>query len=331
MILEFPTFIARSALAPDPGDIDFTIVIAHRGAGIGLWATVTSCEMDLDGSGYKWNYVFVINGEEKISVEVQNLIQMMQRSGKLRDYIHRPEPLSPPTARALGAESATGEYLAFFDNHCLVKPGYFKRAKTNMAAYGMDMLHSTTRYYADHEYCYEYILEPTIRRNFWGAAQDKPYDTENPYRIAVAGHGGFIVRRSVWEEVGGYGPTYLFEGYGGEEMYFDLKMCLLGKTNWIDPQMIHYHWNGARGYDRHFSPEYYRNMMMCAYIIGGDKWLMTVYMSFLRESKSKKVDLFELYVGAQDRGRGAKEILDRQRTMSLDELFEFFKAHNVRY
>lgn len=331
MNFSLPTFIARSVLAPDPGDVDFTIVIAHRGDGMGLWATVTSCELDLEDTRYKWNYVLVINGEDKISVDVQNLIQMMQRSGKLRDYIHRPEPLSPPTARGLGAESANGKYLAFFDNHCLVKPGYFSRAFESMERHQMDMLHSSTRYYADHNFCYEYKLEPRIRMNFWGEAQETPHDPEAPYQIAVGGHGGFFVRRSVWEEVGGYGPMYLFEGYGGEEMYFDLKMWLLGKKNWIDPKVVHYHWNGVRGYARHFSPDYYRNMMMSAFIIGGEKWATAVYMSFLKESKGKSVDLFDLYVQAQDHGRGAKDILDAQRSMSLDELLESFKAHNVQH
>lgn len=331
MDLQLPTFIARSALAADPGDIDFTIVIAHRGDGLGLWATITSCELDLEGSGYKWNYVLVINGEEKIAVDVQTQILKMQQCGKLRDYIHRPEALSPPTARGIGAETANGKYLAFFDNHCLLKPGYFKRAMTNMEKYEMDMLHSTTRYYLDAEFCYQYKLEPRITQNFWGDATDTPFDPENPYQIGVCGHGGFLVRRSVWEEVGGYGPAYLFEGYGGEEMTFDLKMWLLGKKNWIDPQMIHYHWNGVRGYPRHFSPEYYRNMMMSAYVIGGEKWSTTVYMSFLKESKSRQVELFELLMDAQERGRGAKEILDRQRSMSLDDLLLYFKAHNVQH
>lgn len=333
MDLQFnlPTFTTRSALAPDPGDVDVTIVIAHRGDGLGLWATITSCELDLENSGYKWNYVLVINGEEKIPYDTQSQIQKMQQCGKLRDYIHRPEPMSPPTARALGVESANGKYLAFLDNHCLVKPGYFKRAMTNMEQYGMDMLHSTTRYYLDSDYCYQYKLEPRIRQNFWGDAVDTPYDAVNPYQIAVGGHGGFFVRRTVWEEVGGYGPPYLFIGYGGEEMTFDLKMWLLGKKNWIDPQMVHYHWNGVRSYPRHFSPDYYRNMMMAAFIIGGDKWSTMVYMNFLKESKSKSVQLFDLLMEAQERGRGTKEILDRQRTQSLDELLEYFKAHNVQF
>jgi hypothetical protein len=212
-----------------------------------------------------------------------------------------------------------------------VKPGYFKRAMTNMEKYGMDMLHSTTRYYLDSDYCYEYKLEPRIRQNFWGDAADTPRDPDNPYRIAVGGHGGFFVRRSVWEEVGGYGPLYLFEGYAGEELLYDLTMALLGKTNWIDPKMIHYHWNGVRGYPRHFSPDYYRNMMMTAFIIGGEKWSTMVYMSFLKESKAKSIELFDLLMDAQQRGSGAKEILDAKRTETLDELLARFKRDNVAY
>jgi hypothetical protein len=220
--------------------------------------------------------------------------------------------------------------LAFFDNHCLVKPGYFAQAHRSMESLNMDMLHSTTRYYLDSEFCYEYKLEPRITQNFWGEAVAKPHSMQ-PYRIAVGGHGGFFVRRSVWEEVGGYGPLCLFEGYGGEEMYFDLKMWLLGKNNWIDPNVIHYHWNGIRPYARHFSPEYYKNMMMCAYIIGGASWALKVYSSFLKESKSSKISLFDLFEESQQRGEGEKQILDAKRTQSLDELLVWFKQHGVRH
>src|SRR5207248_815115 len=119
--------------------------------------------------------------------------------------------------------------------------------------------------------------------------------------------------------VGGYGPLCLFEGYGGEEMYFDLKMWLLGKKNWIDPKLIHYHFNGTRGYKRHYTSDYYRNMMMCAFVIGGEKWMHTVYDGFLQEPKFRDVNLFDCLMAAQERGTGHAQWMSGKRQKSLDE------------
>jgi hypothetical protein len=91
-----------------------------------------------------------------------------------------------------------------------------------------------------------------------------------PHRIAVGNHGSWFCRRSVFEEVGGYGPEGLITGYAGDEHYFDLKMALLDKTNWLDPVMVNYHYTknvGAmhKGYPKHFSADYYRNQMTCGW------------------------------------------------------------------
>jgi hypothetical protein len=330
MNFSLPKLVIRPALQADPGDVDLTIVLAHRGNPMGLWATVHSCEIDLVDSGLKHNYVIVVNGEEKLSREDEQLKIKMERVGKLRDFIFHPDPLSPPTARQYGTESANGKYLFFFDNHCLVGKEYFRRAIQHMEGYGMDMLHSSTRFYLDDEFCYHYKIREQMKKNFWGDAATEAADCV-PYRIACGGHGGFVVRRSVWDEVGGYGPVHLFEGYGGEEMYFDLKMGMLGKTNWIAPDVIHYHFNGTRGYTRHFTADYYRNMMMCAYIIGGEKWMYKVYENFTKDSKSRTIDLFELLQAAEIRGKGHAEWLAGKRQKSLDELLMWYDTQHVAF
>ena len=75
--------------------------------------------------------------------------------------------------------------------------------------------------------------------------------------------GSWFCRRSVFESVGGYGPEDLITGYAGDEHYFDLKLALLDKTNWVDPIMVNYHHTknvGAmpKGYPKHFGDDYYR-------------------------------------------------------------------------
>jgi hypothetical protein len=330
MNIHLPKLVISPALQADSGDVDFTIVIAHRGNPMGLWATVHSCEMDLEDTSFKYNYVIVPNGVDKVPPEDEQLKIMMERGGTLRDWIFSPEPMSPPTARQLGAESANGKFIAFFDNHCLIKPGYFKRAYRDMEGKKMDMLHSTTRFYMNHESCYHYKISKHLQKNFWGDAATEPME-EVPYRMAMGGHGGFIIRKKVWDEVGGYGPLGLLDGYGGEESLLDLKMWMLGKEIWIDPKLIHYHYNGLRGYSRHYTNDYYRNMMMAAYIIGGEAWQHKVYMSFMKDSKSREVDLFDCFVKAQERGAGYAKWLEGKRQKTLDELLEWFPTQNVAF
>jgi predicted glycosyltransferase involved in capsule biosynthesis len=310
----------------DKDDTDFTIVIAHRGQAMGLWATIHSCEIDLLNSGFKYNYVLVCNGDEKENPDTANVVHYLDKTFKLKDKIIVPQPLSPPCARQLGAKSADGKYLVFLDNHCLVQTGFFKRFMEVMPKYNMDMLHSTTQYYAGDNIHYEYKL--TLEHNFWGGSVHVPQNADEPYRVAVGGHGGYIVRRAVFEEVGGYFEGFV--GYGGEESYFDLKMWMLGKSNWLDPKLVHYHFAGARGYPRHFSDGFYRNMMMCANIIGGNAWLLTVYNSFKTWTKEKNSStMFDLMMEAEQRSKQHAQWLASKRTKHLDELLSWFTTETI--
>ncbi len=48
-----------------PGNIDVSVVIAHRGSGMGLWFTIESCDEALKDSGLNYEFIVVANGEEK--------------------------------------------------------------------------------------------------------------------------------------------------------------------------------------------------------------------------------------------------------------------------
>jgi hypothetical protein len=310
---------------------DINIVIAHRGHPMGLWATITSCIEDLRDSGISYRFVIVINGETVIPDATKQLLSVLEK-GKIRDLILHAEPLSPPTARQMGTESCKGKYIFFFDNHCLVRHGYFKRAIESMEKYGADVLHSSTCYYAGDQLLYHYPLG--LHKNFWADDMaEAPVHGNEPYKIAMGGHGGFIVRRATWEEVGGYGPIMMFVGWGGEEPYFDLKAWMFGKTVWLDPQLVHYHYADTRSYSRHHSDDYYRNLMLAAHLIGGVEWLNTVYESFCLDSRreDKTVPMFELFKYAYDRGLSHHNWIARHQKHSLDELLEYFKTNNVAH
>lgn len=312
--------------------MDFSINIAHRGDPLGLWLTIHSCDIELQNSGFEYEYRIVANGTggDKITKDLENIIHFVDKSGRLGSYKNYKEALTPPLARQRATIGAKGDLLFFLDNHCLVDKDYFKRAVLDFKTYDMDMLHSSTMFYSAEFKHFHYRLK--LKHNFWAESAPVPHHPFKPYRIAAAGHGGFAVRKSVWEEVGGYGPEGLFEGYGGEEMYFDLKMALLDKSNWLDPKVIHYHYAGQRGYARHYSDDYYRNMLTCALVIGGEKWLNTVYASFTKHPKMLTgKTLFQIMEEAYERGAQHALHMASIRHRTLDEQLAKFRDDQVAY
>ena len=307
-----------------------SIVIAHRGDPLGLWATIQSCEIDLAGTGFDYEFNIVSNGETE-SVDLKRVIQFVKKSGHLGTYQHFEEGLTPPVARQRATKDAQGRILAFFDNHCLVAKDYFRRLIADFDHLGADMIHSATKFYEGEFVHYHYRL--LLNQNFWAESSLVPQHSLKPYRIAMAGHGGFAVLRSVWEEVGGYGPEGLFSGYAGEESYFDLKMALLDKTNWIDPKVVHYHYAGRRAYPRHYTDDYYRNLMTCAYVIGGNKWLDKVFEHFVTSSCKHKTGktMYELMTDAFERGKEHAVELVSIRKRTLDEQLKLFAEQQIAW
>lgn len=317
---------------------DFNICIAHRGDPMGLWATIHSCEIELANQGFDYDYIICVNGEEDVRrslkasrvlhMDTERCAQFLNKAGKLKHLTIHQKSISPPSARNETARYADGKYMFFFDNHCLVDKDYFRRAIADFEHYGMDMLHSTTRFFQGEQPAYEYKLK--LAQNFWAEAYAIPNSPNpcKPYRIACGGHGGFAVKTNVWKEVGGYWDG--FTGYGGEEVYFDLKMAMLDKINYIDPLVVHWHYAGHRGYARHYSDDYFRNMMMCANIIGGEEWLYKVYGNFERHTKQNSgVTMYDLLMQADAKSREHAKWFASIRKRTLDEQLELFRQDAV--
>jgi hypothetical protein len=325
-----------------------SIIIAHRevndylctcgsfvknhasSASMGLWLTVHSLFLDLENSGLEYEFCIQISGtNEKYHTDTYTILEYIKKTGKLGYLNHSKVVLSPPTARQMAVDNAKGEFLFFFDNHVIVKSGYFKRALESMKQYNMDMLHSTTSFYMDQPKIYHYTL--CLEKNFWATGTHTAVDEVNPYRIAAGGHGGFIVKANVFREVGGYWTG--FKGYGGEEIYFDLKMAMLDKTNWIDPQLIHYHYAGNRGYPRHYTDEFYVNMLSVANILGGDEWMNKLYDSFSSNYSKVKTGktMFDLMDEAYDVSQESSYTFSLERKRTLDEQLDYFKNNHIPF
>lgn len=263
--------------------MDISIVLPHRGASIGLWATIESCFNELSQTTFSFEFVVVHNGPKNEEDDTYAGVYDSFGKTKERDFINwlrYEQPLSPPAARNLGAEAARGDCLFFFDAHCIPFRGYFDRAMTALRREEVHVLHGTTTRVL-HKALMEYHLMILLEQNFWGMKAIFPADPEHPYKIAIGDHGGFAVRKDVWKELGGYWDG--FRHWGGEESYFSFKAWLMGKSVWLDPKMVFSHyWSEKRGYSKNNNDNYYLNMLMVANIVGGQKWLDTVSHSFSR-------------------------------------------------
>jgi hypothetical protein len=329
--MKIPSLVPSSGLQVSK-PVDVSVIIAHRGPEMGLWFTIESCIMDLERSGLTYEFRICANGIEKVTEDLTRIKHYTEKTGHVGEFLHVEQPMSPPTARQMITENANGKYLFFFDNHCLPTPGYFTRGVNSMDIHDIDFLHSTTRFFQGEGTNYEYKL--SLKRDFWTLEPYRePAHNLLPYRIGVAGHGGFAVRNSAWKECGGYWQG--FEGYGGEETYTDLKFWLLGKQVWIDPQFIHLHWAGERAYTRHFTDDYYKNMFMAAKLIGGDEWLARVFGSATKCTRFIKkgqivTPMYDLMIAAETKTQEHAKWIAARRTRTLDELLVWFKENNVR-
>jgi len=312
---------------------DFDVVIAHRGNDpSGLWFTVQSIDIEMAKSGFSYQYFIVVNGQEKLGAEITVLQRVLDHPHVAKiGWMHlSKDPLAPPVARQMAIDKGSAPLIALFDSHVLVTDGFFKRAKFDHMQYDIDILHSATKFF--HGDCTNYHYTFTLENNFWGHAHDVLDNEFKAYQIGAGGHGGIVVKRSSWEEVGGYWDGFV--GYGGEEMYMDLKMALLDKKVWLDPQLIHYHYAGDRGYNRHYTEDYFVNMMAVAHIIGGEKYLDKVMKSFGDPRQftirfTEGVTLYDLYQRAYTVSKDRKEWLDGKRKRTLDEQLAKFKELGV--
>jgi hypothetical protein len=301
-----------------------SLVVPHRGSVVGLWSTIFSSLDQLQTLQTDYEVVVVSNGEPvspELSANLSGLV-----------HVHSDDPLSPPRARALGAKKSSGDIIFFFDNHCVPAAGYFRRAVHYLRDNDVHMMHSAYQFTVTSGPFYHYNLK--LDYNFWGEGSQYPVEDLRPYKIGVGGHGGFAVKRSAWDIVGGYGPDSLLVGYGGEEVLFDFTMWLYGLPVHIDPRMLHYHFAGNRGYTRHYTDDYYVNMLVCAHVVGGEKWLYKLFDSFVTKGHIRMGQtrpLYDLLETAYERSRDyANEVRSRQ-VCDLDELLCMFRREQVAY
>lgn len=220
--------------------MNITVAIPSRGPAIGLWATIAS----LQAAGLTDFHVAL--STPKIEPHV-----VMESYGiNIHSFV---EPLIPPLARNVAGSYATGDYILFVDDHCIVPRGIANAIKW----LNKDVLHFPYRPQAGAN-APTYYHFTGIKSMVEGDYVKEPISYDDAYRCASANHGCFAVKRSAWEKIGGYSLPY--DGFGGEEASFDLLAWAAGYEVWIDPSTPYYHYSARadqRGYAKTINPANY--------------------------------------------------------------------------
>lgn len=169
-------------------------------------------------------------------------------------YLHAPATQSPYHPRNIGAAEAKGRWLLFLDAHVLLAPGSLARIremaneddyleKSLPAPLPPTMVHFPVGFRNQKTWYTHYRL--TLEKNFWGE-WGPTLKTTVRTQIAASGIWAFLTRKKDWELIRGFNPK--FSGYGGGEVYLQLKYWRMGGSVSMDPRVRGVHYSALRGY-----------------------------------------------------------------------------------
>lgn len=217
-----------------------SIVIPVRGKANELWFTLQG----LVHAGFDEDVEILVVDNEP-SEEVRAVCDYFGRPC-LR-YVEAGEVKGVNYPRSVGAHCSRGLWLLILDSHVLLKPDAWQilRERILQDVYPpRALIHFGVSFGAPVVWG---AYKLTLEKNFWGTWHHlvDPVKTE-PYPIAATGNWSLLMRRDDWHAVGGLNPE--FRGYGGDEIYLQLKVWRSGGQVLLDPSLVGSHWSGPRAY-----------------------------------------------------------------------------------
>lgn len=243
--------------------MEVSLVIATHADPEGLYLSTFSALQQLEKSSLNWEIILVCDGGEPWKYEqAHENIRCIRLTGQNRTC-------SPQGTRDVGIRNAKYNNVLCIDSHVIVS--------------------DIEKWVAEHEKMYATTSFPAMvggSSEMW-KMYSSVFDWEGsfwykhvlynpkkwePYRILETSHSGFMLNRNFYVEHGGY--TNLLQGYGSEETLWGLKSIMLGGQNFLIPAVWHAHYQPAgRNEGADTKPNYRRNFMISAYVLGGQKYL----------------------------------------------------------
>lgn len=191
-----------------------SVIIPHRHNRMALWTSVASVREALNGRPHE--IIVSANGCEK--PEYPGVKIVWNAAG-----------LGPPKAREVGAKEATGDWLWFVDDGAIVPNNILYYMPHGDCIFYPSSTGGLTTYTGFHYEKTSRALENLVDYPI----ENTPKDTI-PYPCFAGAHGCFLMRRDKWNIMEGYGG--IFDGYGGEEVYFGLRLEHFNMKAVFDPR-----------------------------------------------------------------------------------------------
>lgn len=240
-----------------------SLAIATHADPCGLYLSVFSALSQLEKSDLNFEILIVADGGEATKYEQAHPnIRCIRLSGQNRTG-------SPQGTRDIGIRNAKYKNVLCIDSHVVVSDiqKWVEEHEGLSAGLSFPAMRGAS---SEHWTLYGSIFD--WDKSFWNTRVLYEPKSQFPYRIVQASHSGFLCDREFYISSGGY--TNLQVGYGGEETQLALKFWMLGKQNWMMPQIWHAHYQPiGRNEGAEHSENYKRNFLVAAYVFGGQEYL----------------------------------------------------------
>jgi glycosyltransferase involved in cell wall biosynthesis len=308
-----------------------SIIIPCRGEANLLWFTLQSLAFDdLDDV----EIIVVDNGPS------DEVMRVCLEFGHPVRYVADVAVQSPYYPRNVGASVAKGEWLLFLDAHVLLNPGAIDTIKSRIcpgavldgACYPpLSMVHFPVGFRNQKTWYGHYKL--TLAKNFWGewgpTSKGVLTGRSGTYPIGASGIWAFLTRKADWEAVGGFNPN--FTGYGGGEVYLQLKYWRMGGQVLLDPAIWGVHWSAPRTYAANWRDRI-RNVGIGGTAVVGPSFWKRFEDGLVAHYVSKGVVDAEARTWLREGtnlGLEEADWLAEQAKFSYDEVLELWKREHV--
>jgi len=326
--------------------MDLSIVIPMIHEYPAIINTVNSIQAELAEHEYDYEIIIVENGV--VDDYTEKFLEAYRTPIRLKTIKYDFEPnQSGPAARMKGSEIARGKYLMFMDAHTDCGRDSFKHLIDTMEekdagiAYGATVkTHWVPPAVRGLHYRLFHNRGPCLNTHMHGAYSRPGIDF--PYKCVSANLAYVMFKRYEFLAFRGYHPKCRF--YPHPEGYISLKYLMFGRQPWGVPKAYHFHsvyrnpnahgkpvWNitikgdpyGLKGNDHLIC-----NAMICAYTLGGEKWLGIVYDSWAKRVRSKYL-LKGIRDYAREQAQEEYKWVQRNKLHTLDEVLTQARLERV--
>jgi glycosyltransferase involved in cell wall biosynthesis len=340
-----------------------SVVIPCRNEHPQVITTFLSVVEELEFWGYPYEIIVVSNMSDDGTPEIlEDRFRHWVNEKRLKVIYFNDRPACWH-ARNVGVDEATGDVLVICDAHISVSVGTLHNMiqlwyrfgglwHTASQMWGDPKGVRLNGYALKVEEKFWGTLSRAIPREILDAG--KP-----PYTIPMAQYSLFLLGRKEFLEARGFHPS--FRCYGGGEPHLAFKWWLLGKECWLWPKGLMRHAFGLKarwrevnlkhargtpfakgkgptakddlkqgdevlGYHRGYSwnnNQLWYNFLLCAYVIGGEKWLNQRYEKYHQQCKGVQRYIDDLKKNREEAERDGQEErkwIEDNQVIGFDEL-----------